>query len=157
MINSSELKQRLYQHCMSYVDELIDRAQRGLHDAQKSANHEQKSSAGDKFETHRAMMHLQAESFIRRLNEAQALAEELQQLKLQTFNAVRLGALFETDTGFFFAAISAPVCEIEGIKYTCLSKQAPFYKAIQGSKVGDGIEWKNKQGEDDWIEVLSIH
>ena len=69
----TEAKKRLYDHCRAYIDGLLTVAEEGIAEAQKAASQEGKSSAGDKFETHRAMMHLQLESFIRRLEVAEAL------------------------------------------------------------------------------------
>ena len=57
-------KIELYQHCLSYVQNLIQQAQSGLKASQAAANSEEKSSAGDKFETNRAMMHLQMKALL---------------------------------------------------------------------------------------------
>ena len=47
----SELKQKLYQECLNYVQRSIDAAQQGINEAQQAAKDDTKSSAGDKYET----------------------------------------------------------------------------------------------------------
>jgi sortase (surface protein transpeptidase) len=55
------LKTRLHSLCVSYVGQRIETAQRAIAIAQASANEETKSSAGDKYETGRAMAQLEIE------------------------------------------------------------------------------------------------
>lgn len=157
MTNFLEIKNQLYGHCQQYVDDLILRAQKGIYDAQQEAGREQKSSAGDKFETHRAMMHLQMESFMSRLQVAQELDQLLNQVPLETQQKVSLGSLVITDQGFFFVALSAPSCLIGNQEYTCLSPQAPFYHAMRGLQAGDWIEWSLPNSDEDEIEILAIY
>jgi hypothetical protein len=149
------LKSQLYQHCLDYVDELIHNAEKGLAQAQHDANQEEKSSAGDKFETHRAMMHLQMESFIKRLSVAEALQRTLYTLSLTHKYKVSLGALVETDRGHYFIGVSAPALTLEGITYTFLSPEAPLYKILEGKREGDWVEWLLR-GEETLIEIISV-
>ena len=157
MTDFLEIKKHLYTHCQRYVDDLIHRAQRGIYEAQKEASREQKSSAGDKFETHRAMMHLQMESFMSRLQVAQELDQLLSQIPLHSQQKVSLGSLVKTDYGLYFIALSAPACLIGNQEYICLSPQAPFYQAMQGLKAGDWIEWSLPNNDEDEIEILAIY
>ena len=151
-----EIKQILYQHCQEYVLDLIQRAQNGLKEAQAEANREQKSSAGDKFETHRAMMHLQAESFLKRLGVAQDLDRTLHSVSLEFSPKASLGSLVRTEQGSFFIAISAPSLTLDGVEYFCLSVDAPLYKAFHGYQEGDWVEWKTPEGMDDALEILAV-
>jgi hypothetical protein len=50
------IKEELYKHCINYVHNCIDTAQKAIDDAVESANDDTKSSAGDKYETGREMM-----------------------------------------------------------------------------------------------------
>jgi transcription elongation GreA/GreB family factor len=156
MINQSNIKKELYEHCQHYVQDLLKRAQQGITTSQQAAAHEQKSSAGDKFETHRAMMHLQTESFVRRLEVAQALADELIHVSSLPRTHIGLGSLVETEQGWYFIAISAPSHQIDQHNYTMLSTQAPFYQAMQGLEAGDWVEWTPPQGQSDLIEIIQV-
>ena len=148
-------KAELYQHCCDYVQELINQAQSGLKNSQKAANMEEKSSAGDKFETNRAMMHLQMEGFIKRLDHAQELEKTLLSLTITPRYKVGLGALIETDRGWYFIGVSAPKIKINQQYVTCLSTEAPVFKALQGKQADDWVEF-NLNGEEDYIEILRV-
>ena len=55
-------KAKLYDSCLKLVDERVAHIEDAMRNAQASANEETKSSAGDKYETGRAMMHLEKEN-----------------------------------------------------------------------------------------------
>lgn len=148
-----QIKMCLYDHCQKYVLGLLAEARRGVHESREAANLEEKSSAGDKFETHRAMMHLQMESFIKRSSVAESLEFQLSTLRIRPMSQVQLGALVETEERWYFIAVSAPSIEIGGIKYTCISTDAPLFHALQGAIAGDWIEWGEDEEE---IEIVSV-
>lgn len=148
-------KAELYQHCFDYVQELINQAQTGLKNSQKAANLEEKSSAGDKFETNRAMMHLQMEGFIKRLDHAQELEKAILSITLAPKFKVELGALVETDRGWYFIGVSAPKTKVNQQLVTCLSTEAPLFKVLQGKQADDWVEF-NRNGEDEYIEIIRV-
>ena len=56
------LKEELYNQCLNYVQSRMDAAQQGIDEAQQASKDDTKSSAGDKYETGRAMMQQQTEA-----------------------------------------------------------------------------------------------
>ena len=58
MANLPELKKLLIAHCTALLVQRITVSETAMKNAQESANSEDKSSAGDKYETSRAMGHL---------------------------------------------------------------------------------------------------
>ena len=154
----TELKRLLYNHCREYIDGLLNVATTGIAEAQEAARQEGKSSAGDKFETHRAMMHLQLEGFIRRLEVAKVLDRELQSISYTlTVDKIKSGALVETDRGWYFVAVSAPPLKLGSIRYVCLSSDAPIYRALANKGAGDLVEWRAPNGEEGWIDVIEVY
>ena len=149
-----KIKTLLYDHCLHYVQSLLDDADRGIRESREAANLEEKSSAGDKFETHRAMMHLQMESFIKRKKVAQALEKQLLSLQIKFMSHIQLGALIRTDQGDYFVGVSAPRVVLQGITYVCLSVDAPLYLAMQGLTSEDWIDWV---GHKEGIEILNVY
>ena len=145
------LKRTLYEHCQEYVQSLLAEALRGIKTSREAANQEEKSSAGDKFETQRAMMHLQMESFIKRHGVAEELETELLSLIIKPQIHVELGALIEVEGRHYFIGVSAPSVTIGGVVYTCLSTEAPLYIAMRGLSAGDWLEWRG-----DEIEIQAI-
>ena len=65
---------------MAYVHERIAATQEAIYTAQLSANEETKSSAGDKYETGRAMAQLEIEKNTAQLAEALKLKQMLKQI-----------------------------------------------------------------------------
>ena len=67
--------------------------------AQESANDNEKSSAGDKFETGRAMGHLEKEMFSRQYQESLLALQKIQSIESKTgTQEIALGSLVEIDT-----------------------------------------------------------
>ena len=52
----NDIKSQLYNFCMEYAEERISTANEAIKAARDSSNDDTKSSAGDKYETGRAMM-----------------------------------------------------------------------------------------------------
>ena len=151
-----EIKRALLAHCRAYVSELLSEAREGITRSQEAANLEEKSSAGDKFETQRAMMHLQMELFIERLGVAQRQEDSLNMINIRAMSEiseVTPGALVQLEGRHYFIALSAPPLTLNGVTYTCLSQEAPLYQAMRGLREGDWVEW----GEgDDELEVVRV-
>ena len=146
------LKQALYELCQNYVEQKAKMARKGIKDAQDSANNETKSSAGDKYETGRAMMHLEKEKYARQLAQAIQLQEQLSNINAtKVYEVVQSGALVSTSNGVFFIAISAGKLTYGGNSYFALSLAAPIAQAIKGLKIGDKGVFRGKT-----IEVKDI-
>ena len=69
-------KNKLKHFCTSIIEQRVEAAKRAIASAQQSANSEQKSSVGDKYETARAMAHLEKDM------NARQLAENLKELAI---------------------------------------------------------------------------
>jgi hypothetical protein len=106
-----------------------------MRDAQEAANSEEKSSAGDKYETGRAMGHLQKDMHARQLAE---LVRELAAL-----HAVK-EVLLRTETLDFFIGIGLGKQSIEGRTVVFLSPQAPLAQALQNKKRGDIVVFQRE-------------
>ncbi|HMC85967.1 MAG TPA: hypothetical protein VKI61_10590 [Chitinophagaceae bacterium] len=61
-------KNNLKQFCQLTIEQRIAAAKEIIQNVQEAANNEEKSSAGDKYETGRAMGHLQKDMHSRQLN-----------------------------------------------------------------------------------------
>ena len=64
-------KVQIKQHCLLVIEQRIKTAQTAMQNAQDSANNENKSTAGDKYETARAMGQLDRDMNAKQLKEAQ--------------------------------------------------------------------------------------
>lgn len=98
---------------------------------------ESKSTAGDKHETGRAMIHLEQEKLHQQLAEAKLVLAELQQIKLAKPETINLGSLVKTNRGSFFFAASLGKVEFEKESVFVVSTKAPIAKQFTGKRVGE--------------------
>jgi transcription elongation GreA/GreB family factor len=140
------INQRLLSRCHSFIDERIATAKAAIQMAQASANEETKSSAGDKYETGRAMAQLEIENSSVQLAEALKQKQILDQLKLEDdTTAVRLGSLVFTSRGNYFLAIPAGKMEMDEIDYYAISPASPIGAMLMGLKTGASITFNKKE------------
>jgi len=113
---------------------------------------ETKSSAGDKFETSRAM--LQIEEAKNKAQLAQTIQEHKKLLSLEidkVSTQIIEGSLVITSHGIYFIAIGIGKIKIEDQLYYCVSAQSPIAHALIGRKVGDQISFNSQD-----ISVLQL-
>jgi hypothetical protein len=130
---------------MTYIMQRIATAQQAIQIAQSSANEETKSSAGDKYETGRAMMQLEIEKNTVQLSEAQKLKQILDQIspEKETTN-IQLGSLVLTNQGNFYIAISAGELHIDGENYFAIAPTSPIGLKLKGQSKGSSFIFNNK-------------
>jgi transcription elongation GreA/GreB family factor len=141
-------KETLYAHCLQYVEQRISRIQAEITRVQASANEETKSSAGDKYETGRAMAQNEIERNTLQRLEAERLQSVLTNInQSNSFSVGAPGALVTTSKGVFYIAISLGAVPLQGKTYFIVSADSPIGKLLIGKKVGDLITWNGNQHE----------
>ncbi len=138
-------KPRLHALCLAYVQERMAACQAAIQAAQESANSETKSSAGDKYETGRAMAQNERDRNMVQLRQAQQLLGELQRIQPElSCDTVRPGALAHTSMGVFYVSISAGKLTVDGQDYFAVSAAAPVAAALAGKRVGEQVMFNGK-------------
>lgn len=147
------LRQELLTYCHQWVDEKINTSKQAIDNAQASANEETKSSAGDKYETGRAMAQLEIEKNTSQLVEAQRMKQVLTQISVnQSNDKIGIGSVVKTSIGNFFLSISAgKFMTLEGLEFICLSPASPLGTKLTGLKRGDKIIFNQQH-----IDVLNV-
>lgn len=139
------VKIKLYELCVAFVEQRIASSQKAIEHAQLAANEETKSSAGDKYETGRAMMQLEIEKQSVQLGEAMKLKQVLSQINPEkTSDTIQPGSLVFTDQGCFYISISAGKLSVEGIAYFAVSPVSPIGSLLIGKKSGEVIHLNGK-------------
>ena len=121
-------------------------AQLALSTTQASLGNETKSTAGDKYETGRAMVQI----------ELQKMADQRDKidLQLQTLarvdahhvsNLVEFGSLVTTDKEAYFVAIGLGKVPFEGRTCYAISIDSPIGKALKGKKSGDKLQFQGRE------------
>lgn len=146
------MKEKLLEKVKELMESRMQTSYEAMEAAKNSANEEGKSSAGDKYETARAMGQLDREMNGRMYE--QARQERLSLDKIDTeilFTKVAFGALTETTMGYFFVSIGAGIIELNGTKFMVISQEAPIGQIILGKTVDDNFEFRGKKHK-----ILSI-
>lgn len=140
------IKQQLYNLCVAYVQNRMQEAEDAFRAAEQASNDDTKSSAGDKYETGRAMMQQEKDRNTIQLNEANKLMVALNLIGTKTTSAtVETGSLVITNNGSFYLAISAGILQIDSVNYFAVSPASPIGVKLKGLKTGDGFELNGKQ------------
>jgi transcription elongation GreA/GreB family factor len=119
------------------VEQRIETSKQAMKDAQDSANAEEKSSAGDKYETGRAMAQIERDKAAQQLDEALKLRSILNQINPDVRNTkVALGSLVITESIFFYLAISVGKLNVDDLEVILISPTSPIGQVLLNSKVG---------------------
>src|SRR5258708_28672544 len=118
-------KNKLKQFALALIGQRITAAKESIEQAQQAANQEEKSSAGDKYETSRAMGHLQKDMHARQQAEHARELAALRAIKVDTRCTTAVpGALIQCPGIAFFIAAGLGKQLIDGRTILFLSPAA---------------------------------
>ncbi|WP_338872053.1 3-oxoacyl-ACP synthase [Spirosoma sp. SC4-14] len=140
MIELVNLKGKLMEQCRAYVQQRIETSRQAMEAAQESANSESKSSAGDKYETGRAMAQIERDRYAQQLDAALMLEQELNRINTEKeYTTVQPGSLVTTNRGVFFISISAGKLSVNKTEVFAVSPVSPIGVALAGRLAGDQL------------------
>jgi len=143
-----DIKNELYKFCVDAIEQKLTTIHAVLNSAQDSANHETKSTAGDKNDTARAMAHLESEKNAKQLAEINKLKKVLPYLKNHnTKTEVDLGSVVKTTGSNYYISISLGKITINNEDYYTVSAVTPIGKLLLGKKVGDNFTFNGKTAQ----------
>jgi len=143
--NILSTKQTLHSACMQVLNERILRIQNAIKEAQQAANEETKSSSGDKYETTRAMMHLEIEKNSIQLQEATKQQRILSQIRIdQINNRIENGSLVVSNQETFYLAVSIGKIVIDDKPYVCISTASPIGQLLLKQNSGYEFTFQGK-------------
>jgi hypothetical protein len=145
-------KALVYQLCLAAIETRYQAIVTAMSEVQQATLEDSKSSMGDKYETSRAMAHLELEKLSAQRLELEKQRHSLQQVQLAPHALVRTGSLVHTSAGYFFVCISSPALEVAGARIQPLSGQSPLGAKMMGLQKGDRFVWNGAT-----IEVLDVH
>lgn len=128
-------KEIIHQQCLQILQSRLDAAFNAMAEAQEAANGEDKSSAGDKFETSRAMGHIDRNMYA--MQAAQAKEEYLRLLKMNSqsvLSEVMSGALVTTNTTTMYVAVGLGNIKVDDKLIMVISPSAPIAQQVMGKK-----------------------
>ncbi|MEJ1239522.1 hypothetical protein WBG78_15400 [Chryseolinea sp. T2] len=133
-------KNLLVSLCKESIRQKIERMRVLIQEAQQSANEETKSTAGDKYETARAMAQLEIEKYASQLSELQKQSLELEKINTSVLrDRIGPGSLVETSNGNFLITVNAGEFEVGGRKFYAVSQQSPIAQKMSGLTTNDSF------------------
>lgn len=146
-------KNKLKKWGLDLIGERIATATKAMDQAQEAANSEEKSSAGDKYETGRAMGHLQKEMHARQLAESVKELSSLHAISMEPLCPEgRAGAYLEAEDIAFFISAGLGKQAIDGRTVLFLSPHAPLAKMFFGKKAGDRVLFNKTM-----VQILEVY
>lgn len=143
-----QFKRDVFQQCIKLLESRIARAQQAMKEAQEGANSNDKSSAGDKYETSRAMGQLDRDMNAKQSAEAQTELNALLKLNIDfVSDKIISGSMIETNNGAYFIAAGIGVIELDKQRVIVLSPKAPLALVMIGKRLGEPFLFNGKLSE----------
>jgi transcription elongation GreA/GreB family factor len=131
-------KSRVVRVFLATVQSKMEELQAQLDGLAESKGSEQKSSAGDKFETSREMMRQEEELLTRQLRQLEQQRSGLAQAE-RTCSQAAHGAFVQTSLGNFLLVGALGSEVIDGVKVMAVSMGSPLGAALSGRSAGDSF------------------
>ena len=133
-------KKQVFEACFELIDHKVKTIKSAISSTIESRDNETKSSAGDKFETGRAMMQNEQNRLENQLANASQLRAELKQINPdKRSDTVGKGALVKTNKGIYFVTVGLGKISVEGKKVFAISQESPLGNALFGRSEGESI------------------
>lgn len=138
------LKVELYQYLLSAIQDKINALESNLAAIKESISNETKSTAGDKYETARAMLHIEQGNLMQQLSNAYHQKNELTIIDIDNKSSVsKQGSLIFTSNGIFFIAIAYGSVQIANKSILVLSTHSPLGKLFIGKRNQETVIFNN--------------
>ena len=146
------IKQKILQQSISLVGGKIAVAKKEMEAAQASANEETKSSAGDKYETGRAMSQNERDMHARKLSQLLEMKNALVNIDgNKRYESGQIGALVETNSMSYLIATGLGIIQVDDMSIAVISGASPMGQVLLNKKVGETL---NVQGKKQTIQSI---
>jgi hypothetical protein len=133
-------KMKLKERCMSIIQNRMDSLRIAMNQAQDAANEETKSSAGDKYETSRAMGQLEKDMYARQLAETGKEMASLMSVDCSLlYISVSPGSLVRCEKICYFILAGIGKIDFNGDPIYVISPNAPVAKSLLGKMKDDFV------------------
>ncbi|RFC53950.1 3-oxoacyl-ACP synthase [Brumimicrobium aurantiacum] len=138
------IKTKVIEAIREELNERLEVSTQAYNDAKESRNNDTKSSAGDKYETSRAMMQQEMDNAEVSIHQVKMFKNELQRLPVEEESDIVIsGSLVETDKGLYFLGLSLGKIEVDNQIIYAISTASPLGKLLLHKNVGDEINLNN--------------
>ena len=139
------LKKKLHAHCDNYIREKLKVLEKRKKELKLALESEDKSSAGDKHETGRAMIQIEREKLGKQISLNEQVFKKLISFEKNiNTDVVCLGSIVITDNLNYYLSIPAGFLKIESKMYYFVSPISPIGMLLLGKKIKDQIYFNKK-------------
>lgn len=133
-----QLKTDLLAYARKEVEASMASTRQSLTRLSDSLANETKSSAGDKFETGRAMLHMEQQKMQQQLAVSEERLEAVERISGKTPTAiVTEGSLVATNRGLYMVGLGLGKVRLQGRVVFCTSLDSPIGSQLIGKEVGE--------------------
>lgn len=139
-------KSKLIDEIVVQLNEKLSELARYSDDLRSSLESEGKSTAGDKHDTGRAMIHLEQEKLQNQLQEIKGQIQRIKVLEKNTAlsSKVDYGSFVKTTGPNFLMGIGLGKIDFQNFTVFCIGMETPIGKLIKGLKEKDSFNFKGK-------------
>lgn len=135
-------KKEIFKKLLALVEEKIASIESAILQLQESIKNETKSTSGDKYETSRAMLHIEQENIMHQLANAIHQKKELQNIQQDVISpTIKQGSLIATNNGIFYISTALGKIIINDKQVITLSPQSPLGRQFIDKIKGDTVEF----------------
>lgn len=143
---NNAFKQSVKQACVDVLTLRMNVISQAMDQAQDSANNQEKSSAGDKHETARAIGQAERDMNARQLLQVRTDLKFLESIYVdQIFKSIAPGAMFQLDEQLFFVALGLGAVKVNDKTVMVISHLSPLFINIKSKQKNDVVLFQNKE------------
>lgn len=147
-----KIKQQLHLKCQELLQNRLRVLEKSMNDIYNNLETETKSTAGDKHETGRAMLHLEREKLGHQLAIINNQLQVFNKINLEAqISRVVLGSLVYTTQANYFISVSMGELKAGKIRAYAISPMSPVGQALMLKAVDETVFYNNQK-----IKILKI-
>ncbi len=147
-----KIKQQLHLKCQELLQNRLRVVEKSMNDIYNNLESETKSTAGDKHETGRAMLHLEREKLGHQLAIINNQLQVFNKINLEAqISRVVLGSLVYTTQANYFISVSMGELKAGKIRAYAISPMSPVGQALMLKAVDETVFYNNQE-----IKILKI-
>lgn len=148
-----EIKLNLLAQCQAILSNKEDLLLKQLSELSEALLSEQKSTAGDKHETGRAMLQLEQEQLSKQLSDVQLLIQDFTSINyLNKSHKIISGSLVKTNRGYFLLSVGIGKIKQNDLEVFVISPQSPIGKEFMHKTIHDTFEFNGTKYNIELIE-----
>ncbi|EOZ98512.1 hypothetical protein A33Q_1166 [Indibacter alkaliphilus LW1] len=141
----TETKERLLSTAKKSLQEQVHNLEKELKEVQESSEVEEKSSAGDKFETHQEMINQHRTLLEKRLSGVRMMLRQLNAVPVKATKTVQEGSLIKLPMGNIWVSVAFGKIVLDDQSYQMVSPDSPLIQALWGLEEGGSGNFRDKQ------------